>query len=902
MKTKRTLSEWIAKSLSPEQQRPFERTHTNACILAAAGSGKTRTLVRLLVDDVANGVPPENIVCFTFTEKAAEELLARIHALAAEQLPGTKLSGISIGTIHAWCLRHLTGQSRFYNFTPLDELQVDALVSRLYDVLHLEAAYGQKYPKAVDAFILDMEVFFNEHLPLNRVPAKIKPSIDAFLSILDNNRMITFGGMIRAATEHLRANGPLRAPCRIYVDEYQDVNPAQVELLKAMLPADGRLVVVGDDLQCIYNWRGSDVTRIINFHDEFSDVGVYRLRDNYRSRPGIVELGNAVSESIVLRDPEKVMKAIRPESKVPSVHWLSASSIAAQDQMTVDVVMRLLNNGVPPHKIAVLLRSVVGSGRSIVEAMQNSGIAVQCPGLNRGSDFIDEVVIPLLDWLRRDHPEPKNEMEERDAEFAANQMWVSVGPWVSPDCAEVDFWKQLSIWLDLIDAGHNSAYDVRGRLYDLFDACGVRISPGDDDLTVGLGIASQVIRSVEEIHRRRLAGQSRRTARGLMSETFYTLIRQRKMFGESVPIDTSRNAVVVSTVHQAKGLEWPVVILPNLLSMRFPLASKPHGTSFPDQIAARYGTTIDDERRLFFVAATRARERLFLIDGAGISGKRRSEFLRDLEKRGAISRKSVDSLPPNVWKVDAADLKNSASPPLRIGLSDLLIYAECPFQYALKKIANIQPSVGEELGYGKSLHELIQRRLDSGERWSEAELEAQADAQVFMPLASARVEADSKRAIAKRISRLEALRAFGSETQSEISVEIPVGAGIVHGIIDCVHCAPQGGRVIRDWKSNIHEEYLPRYVKQLHFYIFALLQSGGAVTGAELVDVAASDREGRLVAHAVDIDPNSLHNTMVELAKCVEGINKRSFGATPSSTVCGACDLRRVCKMAVECE
>ena len=140
------MEKWIKDRLSEEQQKTLTRTTPHACILASAGSGKTRTLVHLLAQDLASSVEAANIIAFTFTGKAAEELLARIHLLAKEFLPVVDLNGIFIGTIRAWHLQYLTSQSDFLNFTPIDELHVDALVSRSYDLLELQKSYGQPYP------------------------------------------------------------------------------------------------------------------------------------------------------------------------------------------------------------------------------------------------------------------------------------------------------------------------------------------------------------------------------------------------------------------------------------------------------------------------------------------------------------------------------------------------------------------------------------------------------------------------------------------------------------------------------------------------------------------------------------------------------------------------------------
>ncbi len=886
---------WIADSLSSEQLAPFQRKTRNASILAAAGSGKTRTLVHLVAADLAAGVPPESIVAFTFTEKAADELLARIHVLVAMRLPDVDLGGIYIGTIHAWCLKYLLNQSDYYNISSVDELHLDALVSRLYDVLDLAKTYGLQYPKAIPNFLADLEVFYNEHLPLKAVPAPIRPSIEGFLDVLAKNRLMTFGGMIRTATEHLTANGPVADLKAVYVDEYQDVNPAQVALVKAMAPADAKVVAVGDDLQCIYQWRGSDVTRILNFTKEFPDASVHRLPTNYRSRPGIVEVANQIARSIAIRDPQKKMQPGRDPSQCVPVHWLSYDGEVEQATAVADIVEQFAATGVSWNRMAILLRSVNGAGRPFVDTLTSRGIPVVCPTLSRGGAFINEVVVAVLNWLRKEHPTPRNELEEREAIGDADALWNSVKPWMDVSAAESTFWQTLAEWQAVIEAQKADAYDVRGRLYDFLNRCSIRVSATDSSLMVGLGIASQIIRSVEEIHRRRIAGQARRTPRGVVSEVYYAMIRRQQDFGESIPVEQVGDGVLVSTVHQAKGLEWPIVILPMLANRRFPISPSPHGTSFPDEVAARYGTSLEDERRLFYVAATRAKERLFLIDPMKKNGKRRSIFLADLAAQGLKQTASIAAIDPAVWLLSAKDMEMGENPPLRIGLSDLLLYLECPFQYGLRRVVGVEPSIGDELGYGQSLHELIQRRLESGQPWTAAELSAQAVKHVFLPYMSEAGEAKSRSSIEDRIRQMENLGLMTKDVETEIPVEVVLDKGIVSGIIDLAHVNGDRSLHVRDWKSSIHGEFFERYERQMQFYAYALRQDGRTVSEADIVDVAASAKAGKVVARRVNIADDATRKVVRLLTAGLTGIANAQFPSQPSQQACGMCDMYRIC-------
>ncbi len=889
------MRDWIASALSPEQQQPLNRPTANACILAAAGSGKTRTLVHLLAADLAAGIPTSGIVAFTFTEKAAEELLARIHMLTKRHLPDINLAGMYVGTIHAWCLQYLMTQRDFYNFTPIDELHVDALVSRLYDPLGLEQAYDQPYPRGIGNFLNDVEVFYNEHLTLEQVPTKIRSNIKTFLNILLHNRLMTFGGMVRFATEHLRANGPVPGLQSLYVDEYQDVNPAQVALIKAMLPDAGKVVVVGDDLQCIFNWRGSDVTRILNFSSEFDGVSVYRLSTNYRARPPLVQLGNVIAEAVALRDAEKIMVPGRDDVRCKVVHGLSLDSEEEQAEAVVNIVEKFAAEGVPWNKMVVLLRSVIGSGQPFVDALTAKGIPVQCPILSRGGEFIKEFLLPIFDWLRTEHEAPRNEIAEEAAEEAANKLWETVQGWITLPNAEDVFWDGINDWLEKIEKKQNDAYDIRGRLYDVLDVCGIRVAPDDSNLMMGLGIASQIIRSVEEIHRRRLRGQQRRTPRGVMSEVYFALLRNQQDFGESIPIDTVVDGVLITTIHQAKGLEWPIVIIPMLENNRFPVRSRGHNTSFPDEMVGRYGTSLEDERRLFYVAMTRAKERLFLLDPVRQRDHARSIFLRDLQDKRILDVTTLVQIDPAVWQLDPADLKDDDPVPLRIGVSDLLLYVECPYQFGLRRGVAIQPSVGDELGFGKGLHELIQRRFETKAEWTKDELKKQVDTHVNLPYMSETGEAQSRRVIENRLLELDKLGAFAAEVESEMAVEVLLDGGIVHGIIDSIQPDGEGTVLVRDWKSNIHDDLIPRYERQLQFYTYALRLQGRTVSRADIVDVAASAEQGRLVTREVDISENAIGGLVHTLEQSLKGIAEGNFTAKPCPISCACCDMYRIC-------
>ena len=886
---------WVTKGLSPEQLRPFGRTSLTASILAGAGSGKTRTLIHLVADDIASGTAPEDIVLFTFTENAAQELRARITHLFYVHNLMIDLAKLKVGTIHSWCFQFLLEVDKFINISPIDELHLEALVSRLYDHLKLENAYSLRFPKGISKFVSDLEIFHNELLDVKDVPEKFQKQIELFQTVLTKNKLLTFGDMIRNCCNHLRQNGPVRNLKSIYVDEYQDVNPAQVSLIKLMRPSGCRLMVVGDELQSIYQWRGSDVSQILDFGSEFPNAEYFKLLDNYRSRPQILEAANKFAACISKKIPNKTLRTKRTALDVRPIIWTSFTSEKDEVNSVVSCVKQFLSNGVPENKIAILLRSVANRGKPFVDALRSNGISVWCPIHGRTGDFIMTFVYPTLKWISINHTEPRSEEEERETETEINAMQDSLLKWI-PDLTLLDaFWEQLNQWLDSAEAGKNEAYNIREQLYTLMDVSGVRVCENDPELMSGIGIVSQIIRSVEEIHRRRIQGHERKSAKGVVKEVLYAIRRHNATFGESVPIDQSTNGVWVGTIHQSKGLEWPVVIIPMLKQRRFPINSKGHGTNYNESIAGRYGTTKDDERRLFYVAITRAKERLILSDPCRLDPSSRSEFINSLKDLPQFNESEPPKDCSQFWNISDQDLQNPHSESICIGLSELLLYLECPYQFGLRRCIGIQAAVGDELGYGLGLHELIQRRIEHGTKWSNSEIDQHTEQHVHLPLMSDSAEQVAKISIAKRICKLQDLGVLDAEILPEIPIELSLGVSVIHGIVDCLVRMDKSSYVVRDWKSNIHAPMIPRYERQMQFYAYALQVAGYTIGYADLVDVGATETNGRLITHQVDISETSLLDMKHLFERCINGIINHNYLPNPSRENCGNCDLYKIC-------
>lgn len=892
--TEKIKSDLISQ-LDEDQRRILTRGTNHNCILAAAGSGKTRCIIHSILYDLANGIRPDELIAFTFTEKAANELFLRTYTLAEDLLGLENLQGLSIGTIHSWCFNYLTSMDEYTNYSPLDELYLDSIVSRLHDTLKLDKIYETKFPRGVDNFLRDLEIYYNELIDPKYLPVKIKNSIIKFIEILTNERLLTYGGMIRNTVEDLTKRGPIPKLKRLYVDEYQDVNPAQVELIKKMLPNDAQLVVVGDDLQCIYNWRGSDVSRIVKFDSDFIPSDVKKLEKNYRSLPGIVNFCNSIGNKIRVRDTTKKMRPVRRSESVSPINWFAHSEEENQAEAIANIIINFRNGGFMYRDIAILLRSVKNSGTCIAKALEKKDIPYISPTLSRGGSLIKDLILPIVHFLANPPGEARNEEEEMEIVNYLEDFQLKLSLWIPDKNKRQNTLGYIGKIAATIVNQSDSAFDIRGNLYNILEIAGVGSKVSDTNITLSLGIVSQIIRSVEEAHRRRIKGIKRKDPIGVWSEAYYAILRRSIDFGESIPLTTYTDEVSILTVHQAKGLEWPIVIIPSLHNGLFPVRSRKHECSFDEDIVKRYGTSLEDEWRLFYVSTTRAKDRIVLMDYSDGTNEKRSTFIDEIINEVTLTPTSIDKVPKSYWKNSSSNKIKNSDMIIRIAVSDILMYLECPYQYGLRRLVNIEPSVGDELGFGKGMHELFQQRYEAQRNWSDSEIDTRAKDHIFLPLMSEESERAQRISVKKRLKELQHLKVFTGKILTELPIEIPLKYGLVSGTIDVVRILEGHVVSLIDWKSNIHNQFIRRYTKQIQMYAYALRIQGYDVRSAELIDIGNSYKEKKIVSMQIDITEHSIRKLLNEVNDAMEKIANSKFLPTPSDITCTACDVKRLC-------
>ena len=568
-------------------------------IIAAAGAGKTEVVSQRVASLLATE-PPESIVAFTFTDKAAEELKERIRERVAATLGDDatdQLGRLFVGTIHAYCFRLLqTYVPQYETYTPLDANQLVNLLYREGTQLGLKQRFGSgKLFQGISNFLRSVDVVENELIDPATLPdGEFKTALFDYYDRLDAYRFMSFGTQIVRAVEALddpEVHRSVTAELRhLIVDEYQDVNPVQERLIELLAKPAGTadLVVVGDDDQAIYQWRGSNVSNIVTFADRYAGVAQFRLLANRRSRAPIVELANHFAQSIPGRLDKQMLTHRQQDGDAISIASGHLDEQTEADTIALDI-LTLHDQGVPYRDIAILVRGKVAYA-CILDALEAYGVPVQ-PGGRSGLFEQPEAAV-----------------------FGATYAWLAGVDWTSRrwtqrDNIELD--DLLDNYRNTFDLDDDGTDALRNHLEawkpkTLEEDFGVSLVGDFYELLAVLGISGWD--TEEELYRSRLGTVARfatvlgdyeavaRRARtdadnpgeqvggAISGEWFYrnlALIMVNYSIGGYDGFDGEEDieadSVALGTVHGAKGLEWPVVFLPSLTEGRFP-SSRTGGT------------------------------------------------------------------------------------------------------------------------------------------------------------------------------------------------------------------------------------------------------------------------------------------------------------------------------------
>lgn len=887
---------------------------THMQIIAAAGSGKTEVVSQRVADLLADGVEPRGIVAFTFTERAAEELKHRIAQRVEARLGRASLDllvGLFVGTIHSFCFQLLQRYvPRYETYDVVDENQFTALLSREAQRLGVrDLDPRHRLFAGIETFARSVDVVENELIDPDTVPGRFGEILRDYLDMLERYRLMTYGQQIVRAVTALQdpsVAAAVHADLRhLIVDEYQDVNPAQERLIELLVAAGAELCVVGDDDQAIYQWRGSDVGNIVRFKQRYSDVAEFTITTNRRSRPEIIDSANAFARSMPNR-LRKQMKADRPASpKGKSVVCWSADTAADEAGWIAQMILDLHDDhGVAYRDMAVLVRGRA-SYPALIDAFSTFGIPVQ-PGGRTGLFDAPEAVLlgQTVCWLAdiewRSGYGGSEDIGENDLLDGFRDLFGIEGR------GRVDLRTPLRAWKQHAHQDRKPS-DLVGEFYELCDVLQVREWDTDDPMNVSrlgtLARFTMLLTDYETVRRRarpdgavpgeQVGGQDRGPWHYKNLAIHIINYAQGAYEGFDGEPDVDLDAVDLITVHRAKGLEWPVVFVPAMTANRFP--SSKTGSVQDWQLprsmfnAPRYEGSDADERRLFYVAITRARDFVSISrhDRVTKARTRPSPYSDEVEAHRCA---------PDKVRFPTVDPRHADEEvPVALSFSELSQYLSCGMEYRLRGLLGFQPRLAPELGYGKAVHHMLRAVADhtreTGRVPSAREIDRMLDERFFLPTANKVAHREMKEAARKLIGdyvsqhRDDLFRVWESERPFELRLDGVTISGRADVILDHEGGVPTGLAIL-DYKTSTRGG--SNHDLQLQIYASAGRRESLDVRGAYVHDLKNVSRS------AVPVDDAALGAAEQLVVDAAAQLRERAFTAAPSRK-CRSCEVRTVC-------
>ena len=932
---------------------------THVQLIAAAGSGKTETVAQRIAFLVKEGIAPSEIVAFTFTKKAATELKSRVRmrvaGLAGQDLANA-LGPMFVGTIHSFCLNILTKQdTKFEAYSPIDEHQLAAFCLRYGHLLHLQILGSGTRIEGLKRFMLTLSAIENEglfdetiaeaHELLASAPTFESPheeqdwfsrlpqreqfalSVEKLNRLLDVHRLLTFDQQIRLAIQLLQ--NPITHEAissgisQLIVDEYQDVNKPQEKLIELLAQPTGsaEVVVVGDDDQAIYQFRGSQIENILTFARRYPGVKKFTLNENRRSNGPIVRSAAEFAATITNRNP-KVMVPVRDEPYISVSASLNFETEAIEVKQIVTTIQQLKKEGWNYSDMAILVRGGAAL-RDLISALESHQIPIEAGERANifdqpDAEFFGKVFTWLVGASWKSSPW-ENELEEVSDSSLREVADARFGE----TSGSAYQWSELEALLlklkDLIGADSRSI-SLTDWSYQIARACGVHMwDVGDPVLAARLGAIArffsvtanyEAMAKSAHIDRSREFGQvgaSNQKEWHVRNFSFYLsyyALEKMKGFGGDTRGETvdelasELDAVSLMTVHASKGLEWPIVFMPSLTAKRFPSAmlGRPQKWLVPrDRFDVRkYEGELDDERRVFYVGITRAKNWLCLTGHKWPSNGSKevspSPFAAFLAGLPELSIGTIADTPI----VDFRAERGRTPEPVQFSFSEIAHFLNCGLSYKLRTVLEFPSVIVPQIGYGKSVHHIVRLLIELTSRQkavpSAEQIEEVVNQEFFLPFAGGGVADNLKTAAKGLVSEFVAAHShtFSQVAAMERPFELPISdTRTVTGRADAVFSSGEDGAVkIVDYKTDTPTA---DHGMQVQIYAAAAALEGMVVDGAEIHNLKSN------TPVEVAITSEALSETIEKVDQAITDIESRKFNPKPSKQTCKACDVSLIC-------
>ncbi len=610
--------------LNSEQERAVRQTKGPVLILAGAGSGKTKTLTHRIAYLMAvEGVMGSNILAVTFTNKAAQEMKERIEKLLeAGRNEGIVVRGTPhMGTFHTLCARILRREVQVLgydtNFQIFDDQDQQSLIKQVMKKLDIDAdqirprALMEAISRAKNAFIDEEQYLAQAGSYFEEIVGKI---YQAYQQELKRNNALDFDDLIRFVVTIFQKYPEVLSRYQqqfqyIMVDEYQDTNSPQYLFIHLLAKKNKNIFVIGDDYQSIYGWRQADIRNILNFEKDYPEATVITLDQNYRSTQVILD----AAQGVIVRNRDQRHKKLWTEQKEGKlVSLCQASDEEAEARFVAETIATAKKNGIPYNHFAVLYRTNAQS-RALEEMFLRLSIQYRIVGgikfyqrkeikdmvayvrfLVNPKDFL--ALERIINIPKRGIGKVSLEKWRRVAEESGQDFLQTIATLTQEGIIQQSKTKVLAEFRDLFLKWQALVKDNALTLSILLDTV-ARESGYLKTLEDGTPEGEDRINNVQE-----LFSLAEKFKEEVLVDALHMLLEQVALSSDTDELNREADAVQVMTVHSAKGLEFSQVFIIGLEEGIFPHS---RSTLSPQEM--------EEERRLMYVALTRAKEKVYLL-------------------------------------------------------------------------------------------------------------------------------------------------------------------------------------------------------------------------------------------------------------------------------------------------
>ena len=912
-------------NFTENQLEAINHEEGNLKIVACAGSGKTTVMAERIVKLIREGANRDKIVAFTYTEKAAASLKFTIRKKMEIQCSDSPhLGGMFIGTIHAFAFQKLKEiLPEYRNYDVLDEVARIIWLQKHYLQLDLSSLTTKgRYFDRIQRFLRTADIIRDNEIPyesLESVP-DFKEVYDNYITSLEDGNYLDFSGIINKLVEVLSSNEGLHNELKdsvqhLVVDEYQDVNSIQERLISLIAGDDGNLCVVGDDDQSIFEFQGADVNNIITFENRYIDVHVVKLEENFRCPAEVI----VAARNLIRRNRNRIDKSMVPGEIDGEVNTSQSGDVYKVKFSTIDeevnFVLRKIEEirgceyeedgvlrGLDYGDMAIIARTKLSAQR-LIEPLRRAGIPFTFKGTGGlfqrpEIEFIRLAfcyfadLSPGLDEDKKFLPHSLEYLQQ----YFVDHLETEHLEWDTLSTQLVDFKSYIeSTNRDNPDASRRRIF-LQDFFYKFAEMMGVSEENYSEEVMYDFGRFSKLVAQFESIH-------------GWINKYFFSQFvyfingyAQNKTDEGGLDDPRIRNSVNILTTHQSKGLEFPVVFMPDVATGRTPSRrrNRTPDTYLNDSLfdLTKYCSGDEGERRLFYVAVTRTKKFLY------ISCSKQSDTGNNVNPSPYFTQFDHEDMLLNAVAdpTERQYKEPQCKPDLELiptSFTDLRHYIECPYSYQLQQMMGFSPILNLAYGYGLQVHNLLNHvHTTSGAKVPDLEeVESLVESLFFLRFTKGKPYENMK-AKAKKIL-ISYVKEYGDEFPLKLETEKPfeftLGGALISGQIDLIqNLDPESHEVtdvcIIDFKTEKEKLETKHLIRsQLRLYALAGDKSLGLNPQKAKIHYLSEDYR-----EEIDISEEKLNETQDTVSEIIDNIKNNQFEACPGEN-CAPCDARFVC-------